>query len=97
MTDDPTHLDDLAYVGSFYKNDIDKQLLITQLEVMKVHTANHNANLNKLTVSDLVKMVGEMKPPFRQMFSEIVTVLKLIQVMPATNATSERSFSASDG
>ena len=28
------------------------------------------------------------------MFSEIVTLMKLILVMPATNATSERTFSA---
>ena len=30
----------------------------------------------------------------RALFSEVITVLKLILVMPATNASSERSFSA---
>ena len=35
-----------------------------------------------------------MSPATRCLFSEIVTLVRLILVMPATNATSERTFSA---
>lgn len=47
-----------------------------------------------MTIQDIVDILREMKPASRSMYSEIVTLLNLILVMPATNATSERSFSA---
>ena len=34
-----------------------------------------------------------MEPRFRGMFSEVMKIFELVLVLPATNATSERSFS----
>lgn len=46
------------------------------------------------TIQNIVQLFRDMKPASLAMFSHVVTVVKLILVMPATNATSERSFSA---
>ena len=47
----------------------------------------------ELTIHNLVKL-SEMSPPQRVAYSNAWIVLKLLLVMPPTNATSERSFSA---
>ena len=36
----------------------------------------------------------QLKKPIRNLISEIVKMIKLVIVIPATNAVSERSFSA---
>ena len=48
----------------------------------------------ELTIHNLVKLLSEMSPPQRVAYSNAWIVLKLLLVMPPTNATSERSFSA---
>ena len=48
----------------------------------------------ELTIHNLVKLLSEMSPPQRVAYSNVWIVLKLLLVMPPTNATSERSFSA---
>ena len=48
----------------------------------------------ELTIYNLVKLLSEMSPPQRVAYSNAWIVLKLLLVMPPTNATSERSFSA---
>ena len=47
----------------------------------------------ELTIHNLVKLLSEMSPTQRVAHSNVWIVLKLLLVMPATNATSERSFS----
>ncbi|XP_053395723.1 zinc finger MYM-type protein 1-like [Mercenaria mercenaria] len=94
VTNDSSYLEDMDFVVDFYKDDIDRLSLKSQLESLKVHARNSCDNVSNVTVSDVTKLLTNMKPASRAMFSEIVTVLKLILVMPATNATSERSFSA---
>ena len=48
----------------------------------------------ELNKHNLVKLLSEMSPAQRVAYSNVWIVLKLLLVMPATNATSERSFSA---
>ena len=81
--------DELSRVVSIYGSDINEANLQTQLQILGS------------TVKDKVSNVFDMKEYFqhlqaaeRELLSEVKTVLQLILVMPATNAASERSFSA---
>ena len=90
---DNSYREDIDFVSKFYNGDLEKSSLSTQLETFTT-LARNNLNHSTLSVSSLVQLVSEMSPASRSMFSEIVTLMKLILVMPATNATSERTFSA---
>ena len=46
------------------------------------------------TIFDVRTYLQQMTPAERRLLSQVVLLMKLILVMPATNATSERSFSA---
>ena len=46
------------------------------------------------TIHDIISKVREMSGGKNQLISEVVTLLKLIIVAPATNAESERMFSS---
>ncbi|XP_041374138.1 zinc finger MYM-type protein 1-like [Gigantopelta aegis] len=94
VTEDPIYSNDMDCVVDFYKDDIDKTTLHTQLDCFKVLIKQSVDNVNTLTISQIVDVIRERKPASRTMFCDIVTVLKLISVMPATNAISERSLSA---
>lgn len=89
---DPTYVDDMTHVVDFYGSDIEKSSLSTQLETLRVYIKNNGIGVK--TLNDIVSVVRSMKSATKMLFSEVVTVLTLILVMPATNATSERSFSA---
>ena len=43
---------------------------------------------------DIIKYTSTLTAAQKQLLSEVCTVMKLILAMPATNATSERTFSA---
>ena len=45
-------------------------------------------------LSDVLEFFLQLSKPILKMFSEVVTLIKLLLVMPATNASSERAFSA---
>ena len=78
---------ELSTVCEFYGSDINKELLETQLTILKT-----KAQGNALTsVSSIINFLNANG---RALVSEIATVVKLILVMPATNSLSERSFSA---
>ena len=47
-----------------------------------------------LTIFDIRNHLQQLSVAERALLNEVVTVMKLVVVMPATNATSERSFSA---
>ena len=46
------------------------------------------------TFHDIRILVKQLKKSVRNLISEVVKMIKLVVVMPATNAVSERSFSA---
>ena len=82
---------DMNHVADFYGSDIKKPVLSVRLETLRVYIRNNSITVIKLR--DIVREINAMKPTARQLFSEVVIVVKLILVMPAINATSERSFS----
>jgi len=83
----------LKQILSFYNNDrshdFDEDTLKTQL---KIFSANFPAK-EKLVFDDIIEYFKKMEPRFRGMFSEVMKIFELVLVLPATNATSERSFS----
>ena len=46
------------------------------------------------TVFEIKEYIKNLTQAQRDLLDQVVTILKLILIMPATNATSERSFSA---
>ena len=51
-------------------------------------------NKNHITLQDIKKYLKNFNKAELTIYSEVVTLLKLILVSPATNATSKRTFSA---
>ena len=76
-------------VCTFYGNDLDKDLLLTQLHLFRTNYASEE---NK-SVYDVIKTVQVMSVAERAMFAEMIKLVCLIAVIPATNEVSERSFS----
>jgi len=81
---------DLQYVTNFYGTDLNKYTLDTQLQMLTTLYANKD----KPSVKEIVDQLRSMSSAERTHFSELVNVVKLILVMPATNAVSERFASA---
>ena len=82
---------ELQHVSQFYGDDINKITLKSQLQVLHVDFPDKTVPLNIFDIKDYMK---SLSPAKKLLLSEVCTVLRLVLVMPATNATSERSFSA---
>ena len=87
---------ELEFVCKFYCEDLHKDRLTVQLETLQAHFHNEKLKDTKLNVSlsVIVDFLKTLSLPAREMFSEIVTLVKILLVIPATNASSERTFSA---
>lgn len=81
-------------VCSFYKDDFDPAVLQTQLITFGVEFQQTNiSNLSELTIFDIRDHFKSLTSAQKSLLDQVGRVLQLILVMPATNATSERSFS----
>ena len=79
----------LEIIKTVYGDDLNYILLDTQLELLPETFENG--------VSDVEELLGayrNLDKAKRTLLSEVMKVVKLIIVLPATNAVSERSFSA---
>ena len=85
---------ELKFVTQFYGSDFDGYLLKTQLEVFSTDCAANSESRGKYQLSDVIEMLKSKSEPQKDLLSEVCILLKLLLVMPATNAISERSFSA---
>ena len=47
-----------------------------------------------MNIMDIIKLMQSLKSAERELISEVVMVAKLVLLAPATNAISERTFSA---
>ena len=79
-------------VTTFYGDDFDVELLRVQLKTVPSIIGTVAETFE--TFQDVRKAVQKLRKPMKMLINEFVKVLKLIIVMPATNAVSERSFSA---
>ena len=73
-------------------------LLKVQLELL--HTlfiekvTDEELNLSSMTMHDIIECIKTLSTVQRSMIYEVITIVDLLLVMPASNAMSERSFSA---
>ena len=77
-------------VCEFYNGDLCKAQLEAQLPLLQPICSE----MKETTIHDIIEILSGLSPPERVALSSVWTAMKLLLVMPATNATSERSFSA---
>ena len=82
---------ELKYVAEFYGDDVDKNNLAIQLNILATDYPQVRTPPSIFAIIDYFK---SLSPAKKHLMDQVCTVLKLILIMPATNATSERSFSA---
>lgn len=80
---------ELSFICNFYCSDINSHDLATQLITLRTNFPKDL--LPKPSLKSIQDFILKNGP---SLYSEIAVILKLILVMPATNAVSERSFSA---
>ncbi len=90
---------DLEAVCTFYKDDFNQELLRAQLQKFGVHFQQLQGrpteeNSTNPTIFDVKTYFLSLSPGQMALLSQVRRLLQLVLVMPATNATSERSFSA---
>ena len=73
------------YVSDFNKDDLETQLLNFKAKFRK------DFKSEKVVLNDVIEFMR--RPGYSELLSEVSKVLKLILVLPATNAQSERLFS----
>ena len=75
-------------------SDIDRNTLKIQLETL---SASYEKDDKKdVRLSDVLEFFRQLSKSMLGMFSEVVTLIKLFRVMPATNASSERTLRTKD-
>ena len=82
--------EDLDYVCNFYGEDLKQNSLLTQLKILKVELGAEK----DLGLNDVVAYLKSLPSVTVDYFSEVFNLVRLILVVPATNAVSERSASA---
>ena len=87
--------DELDFVCTHYQDDIDKYQLQSQLPLLQslVNTQLRSKE-NELSIRFIANTLSDLSRAQQGAFSQVFVVMKLLLVMPATNSTSERSFSA---
>ena len=85
-----SYQDELTFVTTFYKDDIKRSLLETQLSLVPVSLESDG----EMNISEVLKKFRSLSRARKTLLSEVIKVVKLLSVMPATNAISERSFSS---
>ena len=75
---------------SFYGSDFDPLLLPTHLKIFSQTIARRG----KVNVAGIIEFFQSCTPSQCNLMSEVSKLVKLLIVMPATNAESEKSFSS---
>ena len=81
--------DSLEFVCNFYKEDVNRDQLKLQLDVM---ASNLPEDAAPWDLHSLLEYFKDLSDAQRVLLSEVCVLVQLIMVMPATNAVSERSF-----
>ena len=77
---------ELQQMTSFLSSDLDKFKLATQLE-----TLIHIVDEKQVGIKDAIKIISLLNASQKLLVSEVLRLVKLILIAPATNAVSERS------
>ena len=76
--------------GTELYSEVDSGLLKLQLSNLSTHFREGNIIP---TLTDCLTYLRSLSPAAKKFYSEVCTVVRLILVMPASNAISERTFS----
>lgn len=87
------HEEYLDRVTSFYKDDFNSVELSAQLRNLGTSFSNERRTTT-ISLSECLQYLRRLSPAEKSFYSEVVRLARLILVMPATNAVSERCFSA---
>lgn len=93
-SDFESYEEEFNFIVDFYGSDIDSNTLKVQLDTLSTSYGQVMGDTKNVRLSDVLEFFRQLSKPMRGMFSEVVTLIKLLLVMPATNASSERTFSA---
>ena len=85
---------ELESVKGLYKGDFNAYSLDSQLELLPQVLGARKVSVGNMDVKDLIDFFQKLESPDKLLLSEVIKVVKILLVMPATNAISERSFSA---
>ena len=80
---------DFDFVTQFYGNDLSPALLDAQLQVFATKFEENS----EPSLLDIIEELKKFTAAEKELLNKVCTLFKLILVMPATNAVSERSFS----
>ena len=87
------HEEYLDRVTSFYKDDVNRVELSAQLRNLGTRFSKERQT-STVSLSECLEYLRSLSPSEKSFYSEVVRLARLILVMPATNAVSERCFSA---
>ena len=76
--------------AGFQRFNLESQLQLLHHIGLKFKEQNHK----RLTIQDVYTLMQKLPRAHKNMILEALTLMKLILVLPATNAVSEESFSA---
>lgn len=87
--------EELEAVTSFYHSDIDAAQLSMQLEILEASFSEITETLQsvKATIHDVLQFLRGLSDSQRLLMQQVCNVARLLLTLPATNATSERTFS----
>ena len=84
--------EELSDVLAFYCGDFDENRLKSQLQTFSSNFPK--IEMEDVTFCDIIIYLQKLSPGMKSLLSQVIRLAKLILVSAATNATSERSFSA---
>ena len=82
------------FVSEYYKDDLNPDVLHSQLLIFGNHFQSLPEKPSSPTIFDIKDFFVKLTEAQKLLLEQVGSVLKLILVMPATNASSERSFSS---
>ena len=85
--------ENLCKVCEFY-NEINQFDAKTHLAVFSEMMKSADIERTETTLGDIIKYFQKLPQTYELLISEVIKIAKIMLVMPATNALSERSFSA---
>ena len=95
LIEEQVNTDEFSGLLSAYGKELDKDRLAAQLRVLHRNIPlDIQQEKGGIKLKSILNFLCCLSPAERQFYSNVVHLAKLILVMPATNAISERSFSA---
>ena len=82
--------DELRFVLEHYSNDFKSDLLKAHLEIFASNFPAPDVERTSVTLKDVITYAKTLTEVQKDLMSEVCVLLKLILVIPATNAVSER-------